>query len=74
VGLRRCGWCQTVLGNAPTIPAGLETTGICPTCVTRVLSSDRDPLTELKNHEARLATLEGIVREIVRHAVTGDSL
>jgi hypothetical protein len=32
---RRCGWCGTILGNAPHVP-GNETTGICDGCEARL--------------------------------------
>ncbi len=73
MGLRRCGWCKTVLGDAPELPADRETTGICPECATRVLLGARDPLAEIDGLEARLANVEGIIREIMRHAVTGGA-
>ena len=72
MGVRRCGWCKAILGDAPEIPGDRETTGICAECATRVLLGARDPLTELDGLEARLANLEGIVAEIVRHHVVGS--
>jgi len=72
MGLRKCSWCRTILGDNPAIAPNLITHGICAACAAKLLAADRDPLGELDGLEARLANLEGIVAEIVRHHVVGS--
>lgn len=65
-GLRECAWCGAYLGEAPDLPAGHVTHGICEGCHGRMMAELKRPgwtghIQERRADRARVRLLLGLL-------------